>query len=129
MSMSERRKTACLFSGCGRVAGVLSKASPEKVAALSDYGMNLGMAFQLVDDLLDFTASESVLGKPVASDLKEGKLTLPLIYLLEKNVPEERAMVKTVLEERDFRTVSREEIIDLLRRSHTLERARELAVG
>jgi len=69
--------------------------------------MNLGMAFQVIDDLLDFTASESVLGKPVASDLREGKLTLPLIYLLEKNHAEERAMVQTVLEERDFRTVSR----------------------
>src|SRR5213594_4163156 len=129
MSMSERRKTACLFSGCGRVAGVLSKASPEKVAALSDYGMNLGMAFQIIDDLLDFTASESVLGKPVASDLKEGKLTLPLIYLLEKNDPEARAMVQTVLEERDFRTVSREEDIDLLLQARTLERTRDVAVA
>ncbi len=124
-----RRKTACLFSGCGRVAGVLSKASPERVAALSDYGMNLGMAFQIIDDLLDFTASESVLGKPVASDLREGKLTLPLIYLLEKSDPRARAMIQTVLEERDFRTVSREEIIDLLRRGHTLERTRDVAVA
>src|SRR6266704_3192805 len=123
-----RRKTACLFSGCGRVAGVLSKASPEKVAALSDYGMNLGMAFQIIDDLLDFTASESVLGKPVASDLKEGQLTLPLIYLLENHEPAERAMVQTVLEERDFRTISRDEIIDLLHRGKTLERTREVAV-
>src|SRR6266571_3245832 len=124
-----RRKTACLFSGCGRVAGVLSKAPPERVEALAEYGMNLGMAFQIIDDLLDFTASESVLGKPVASDLKEGKLTLPLIYLLEKNDPAERAMIQTVLEERDFRTVSREEIIDLLRRGHTLERTRDVAVA
>jgi len=123
-----RRKTACLFSGCGRVAGVLSKAPSDRVEALADYGMNLGMAFQIIDDLLDFTASESVLGKPVASDLREGKLTLPLIYLLEKNDPDERAMVRTVLEERDFRTISRDEIIDLLRRGQTLERTREVAV-
>ncbi len=124
-----RRKTACLFAGCGRVAGVLSQAPPGKVQALSDYGMNLGMAFQIVDDLLDFTAMESVLGKPVASDLREGKLTLPLIYLLQKNDPGERAMVRTVLEERDFRTVSREEIIDLLRRARTLEKTRDLATA
>ena len=124
-----RRKTACLFAGCGRVAGVLSQAPPGKVEALSDYGMNLGMAFQIVDDLLDFTAMESVLGKPVASDLREGKLTLPLIYLLQKNDPGERAMVRTVLEERDFRTVSREEIIDLLRRGRTLEKTRDLATA
>src|SRR5437867_3031959 len=123
-----RRKTACLFSGCGRVAGVLAKAPSDRVEALADYGMNLGMAFQIIDDLLDFTASESVLGKPVASDLREGKLTLPLIYLLEKNDPDERAMVQTVLEERDFRTISRKEIIELLRRGKTLERTREMAV-
>jgi octaprenyl-diphosphate synthase len=123
-----RRKTAFLFSGCGRVAGVLTKASPERVKALAEYGMNLGMAFQIVDDLLDFTASESVLGKPVASDLKEGKLTLPLIYLLEQGDPRARAMVQTVLAERDFRTVQRQEIISLVRQARTLERTRELAV-
>ncbi|HEU4401327.1 MAG TPA: polyprenyl synthetase family protein [Candidatus Polarisedimenticolia bacterium] len=124
-----RRKTAYLFSGCGRVAGVLSGASTERVEVLAEYGMNLGMAFQIVDDLLDFTASESVLGKPVASDLKEGKLTLPLIYLLESGDATARALVQTVLDERDFRTVTREEIIGLLRAARTLERARELAVG
>src|SRR5256885_2337859 len=106
-----------------------SKAPADRVKALSEYGMNLGMAFQIIDDLLDFTASESVLGKPVASDLREGKLTLPLIYLLEKSDPQARAMVRTVLEERDFRTVSRQEIIDLLARGRTLERTREVAVG
>lgn len=122
-----RRKTACLFSGCGQVAGVLSDAGPQRTRALSDYGMNLGMAFQIIDDLLDFTASESVLGKPVASDLKEGKLTLPLIYLLEKGDPEQRSLVQTVLDERDFRTVSRDSILKLLHQAGTLERTRELA--
>jgi octaprenyl-diphosphate synthase len=124
-----RRKTACLFAGCGQVAGVLADAGPRRIRALSEYGMNLGMAFQIVDDLLDFTASESVLGKPVASDLKEGKLTLPLIYLLEKGDPEERALVQTVLDERDFRTVSRDTVLDLLRRSGTLDRTRDLAAS
>ncbi len=124
-----RRKTACLFSGCSQVAAVLSAAGPEKVQALTDYGLNLGMAFQLIDDLLDFTADERVLGKPVASDLKEGKLTLPLIYLLERGDPTERAMVQTVLEERDFRTVGRDEIVVLLRQAGTLERTRDLALS
>src|SRR5437867_9353631 len=124
-----RRKTACLFSGCGRVAGVLAKAPPERVMALAEYGMNLGMAFQVIDELLDFTASESVLGKPVASDLREGKLTLPLIYLLEKGDRQARSMIQTVLEDRDFRTVSRDEIIDLLRGGRTLARTRDVAVS
>jgi octaprenyl-diphosphate synthase len=122
-----RRKTACLFSGCARVAGVLSGVNEEKIEALAEYGMNLGMAFQIVDDLLDFTADARTLGKPVASDLKEGKLTLPLIYLLEAGDPAERAMVQTVLEERDFRTVRREEIVELLKRRKTLLRTRDLA--
>jgi octaprenyl-diphosphate synthase len=123
-----RRKTAYLFSGCARVAGVLAGVPAEKVEALAEYGMNLGMAFQIIDDLLDFTADASVLGKPVASDLKEGKLTLPLIYLLERGDRAEREMVQTVLEERDFRTVKREEIIELLRSRKTFQRARNVAV-
>ena len=122
-----RRKTAWLFSGCGRVAGVLSGVEPARVEALSEYGMNLGMAFQIVDDLLDFTADSRVLGKPVASDLKEGKLTLPLIYLLQDAEPAERDMVRTVLEEEDFLTVRRDEILELLRRRRTFERTREVA--
>ncbi len=122
-----RRKTACLFSGCSRVAGVLAGVSQEKVAALSDYGMNLGMAFQIIDDLLDFTADESVLGKPVSSDLKEGKLTLPLIYLLEEGDPTQRALVQAVLDDRDFKTVSREEVIAMLREARTLEKTRAVA--
>jgi len=122
-----RRKTAHLFAGCGRVAGVLAGVTPEKVEAISEYGMNLGMAFQIIDDLLDFTADERVLGKPVASDLKEGKLTLPLIYLLEKGDPTVRALVQAVLDEHDFKTVRREEIVTMLREARTLERARTLA--
>jgi octaprenyl-diphosphate synthase len=124
-----RRKTAFLFAGCGRVSGVLAGVAPEKVEALAEYGMNLGMAFQIVDDLLDFTSDTRVLGKPVASDLKEGKLTLPLIYLLQAAEPAEREMVQTVLAEGEFLTVKREEIVDLLRRRKTLDRTRDVALA
>ena len=124
-----RRKTAFLFSGCGRVAGVVSGVAPDKVDALAEYGLNLGMAFQIVDDLLDFTADRRVLGKPVASDLKEGKLTLPLIYLLERADPIETSMVKTVLDERDFLSISREEIVALLRTGRTFERTHHVATA
>jgi octaprenyl-diphosphate synthase len=124
-----QRKTAYLFSGCGRVAGVLSGVGTEKVEALADYGMNLGMAFQIVDDLLDFTADTRTLGKPAASDLKEGTLTLPLIYLLQAADPVEREMVQTVLDEGDFLTVKAEEIVELLRRRRTLERTRDVALA
>jgi octaprenyl-diphosphate synthase len=123
------RKTAHLFAGCGRVAGVLAGAEPRRVEALADYGMNLGMAFQIIDDLLDFTSDSRTLGKPVASDLKEGKLTLPLIYLLRVAEPAEREMVRTVLEEGEFLTIKPEEIVDLLRRRKTLDRTRDLALA
>ena len=71
---------------------LLGKASPEMQNRLRDYGMNLGIAFQLVDDLLDFTSSEDVLGKPAGADLLEGKVSLPLIFLLQRE-PEMRAVI------------------------------------
>lgn len=76
------RKTAVLFGGCGELAGILAGATPEAQEALRRYGLNLGLAFQIVDDLLDFTGDPLVLGKPTASDLREGKATLPVIDLL-----------------------------------------------
>jgi len=124
-----RRKTAFLFAGCGRVAGVLAGVEPARVEALAEYGMNLGMAFQIVDDLLDFTSDTRILGKPVASDLKEGKLTLPLIYLLQGGDSAEREMVQTVLDEGEFLTVKREEIVELLRHRKTLDRTRDVALN
>ena len=76
-----RRKTAYLFGGCAQIGGMLGKASSEQEQALREYGFNLGMTFQLVDDLLDFTGDTEAVGKPIASDLREGKVTLPLIHL------------------------------------------------
>ena len=76
-----RRKTAYLFGGCAQIGGMLGKVPPEREQALCEYGFNLGMAFQIVDDLLDFTGDAEAVGKPIASDLREGKVTLPLIHL------------------------------------------------
>ena len=84
------RKTACLFSVCMKLGGILAGASEADQQRLADYGRNLGMAFQIVDDVLDLTASEEVLGKPVASDLREGKATLAVLHALEHCTPEER---------------------------------------
>ncbi len=80
-----RRKTAYLFGGCAEIGGMLGETSPERREALREYGFNLGIAFQLVDDVLDLTGDERVIGKPVASDLREGKVTLPIIYLLTRS--------------------------------------------
>jgi octaprenyl-diphosphate synthase len=76
-----RRKTAYLFGGCAQIGGMLGKISNEREQALREYGFNLGVAFQLVDDLLDFTGDAEAVGKPIGSDLREGKVTLPLIHL------------------------------------------------
>ena len=76
-----RRKTAYLFGGCAQIGGKLGKVSGEREQALREYGFNLGIAFQVVDDLLDFTGDSERIGKPIGSDLREGKVTLPLIHL------------------------------------------------
>ena len=87
-----RRKTAYLFAGSARIGGMLGPGTnTEQEDALWDYGLNIGMAFQLVDDLLDFTGEEDALGKPVGGDLREGKMTLPVIHLLA--IGESRAEV------------------------------------
>ena len=80
-----RRKTAYLFGGCAQIGGMLGKVSTEQEQALREYGFNLGIAFQLVDDLLDFTGDASAVGKPIGGDLREGKVTLPLIHLLRQS--------------------------------------------
>jgi octaprenyl-diphosphate synthase len=105
---------------------MLGEAPPERVDALADYGMNLGMAFQVADDLLDFTADEKVLGKPVLSDLKEGHVTLPIIYALAAE-PRALPTVQAVLERGAIDEVSRVEILDLVRRTRALERAKNVA--
>jgi len=122
-----RRKTACLFSGCSLVGAVLAGAGGAREAALENYGLNLGMAFQLVDDMLDFTSDERTLGKPVGSDLREGKVTLPLIYLLEKGDPSHLRRVCAVLEDRDFSRAQSTELVQLVREHGTLDRTRDLA--
>jgi octaprenyl-diphosphate synthase len=140
------RKTACLFSGCSRLGAVLGKQPKAMEDALAEYGRNAGLAFQLVDDLLDFTASPEKLGKPVLSDLKEGKVTLPLIFALEAGANSSaddngegaghshahfngdgRRLVAKVLEERDFQSVRPEQITMLVKETGALERARKLA--
>jgi octaprenyl-diphosphate synthase len=140
------RKTACLFSGCSRLGAVLGKQPKAVEDALAEYGRNAGLAFQLVDDLLDFTASPEKLGKPVLSDLKEGKVTLPLIFALAAGANgaadgngdgagharlhsngDGRRLVAKVLEERDFQSVRPEQITKLVKETGALERAQRLA--
>lgn len=121
------RKTARLFAAACSVPAVMRPARPEAFEPLERFGRALGTCFQLVDDLLDFTARQEELGKPVLSDLKEGKLTLPLILALPRLSSAERAKVEAVLEERAFGRVAPAEILELVRREGTLEETAALA--
>jgi octaprenyl-diphosphate synthase len=121
-----QRKTAYLFSACCEIGAILGGASSAGQEALRDYGMNLGTAFQLVDDLLDFTASDEVLGKPAGVDLLEGKLTLPLIYLLERDRTA-RDAVQTVMRDGNYQKVTRQSLLEKVEGTGALERARERA--
>jgi octaprenyl-diphosphate synthase len=116
------RKTAFLFSACCQIGGILGGADEDGQERLRQYGLNVGIAFQMVDDVLDFTSNESTLGKPVGSDLKEGKLTLPLIYLMREAKPQHREIVGAALRDNGFGAVRKEAILDLLRDYGTVER-------
>jgi len=121
------RKTAYLFSACTRIAGIASKCPDDQVEKLFRIGQHLGLAFQLVDDVLDFTAEEKKLGKPIMNDLREGKVTLPVIYLLQENVPEHRRMVETILHERGFNTVATDALLAALQSYDCIPRAMAFA--
>jgi octaprenyl-diphosphate synthase len=118
-----------LFSACARLGALVGGASEEAESQVSDYAWNLGMAFQLVDDILDFTARESVLGKPVGNDLREGKVTLPLIYALEEASAGERELVATVLRERSYDSVPLKRILEMMNRYDSINRARQRALA
>jgi octaprenyl-diphosphate synthase len=121
-----RRKTAYLFSGCCEIGAILGGADLARQRALRDYGMNLGVAFQLADDLLDFTADERALGKAAGADLLEGKVTLPLILLQEK-LPNIREELERVIVDGVYDDVSRGSIIAKLTENGTLDSIRETA--
>jgi octaprenyl-diphosphate synthase len=123
-----RRKTAYLFSACCEIGAILGGADEAEQAALREYGMSLGVAFQLVDDLLDFTSDDGALGKAAGVDLLEGKVTLPLIYLLEEE-PGVRHAVQSVMREGSYREFPRELFLREAKRAGALERARARAAA
>ena len=131
------RKTACLFKVSMQLGAAIADETPRRngavhidaryESALGEYGRNLGLAFQIVDDVLDLTASEDVLGKPVASDLREGKATLAVIHALERGTGAEREAIRTVLADRSFARVSHATILDVLHRHGSIDYAMDTA--
>ena len=118
-----QRKTAFLFSACCEVGAILGDASASEQKALSDYGMNLGMAFQLTDDLLDFTSTDDALGKSAGVDLLGGKVTLPLIYLIASEGSAQE-MVQTVMAEASYDSMPRQKLLHAVESVGAIERAR-----
>jgi octaprenyl-diphosphate synthase len=123
-----RRKTAFLFSGCAEIGATLGNAPAAQRAALRDYGFDLGTAFQIVDDVLDYMADASALGKPLGGDLREGKVTLPVILLLQKR-PDVAPIIQSVIAEGEVQPETWRMIQDLLRREGAVDAAFERAVG
>jgi octaprenyl-diphosphate synthase len=122
------RKTACLFQVSMQLGGAIADDQTHRFdQPLGEYGRNLGLAFQIVDDVLDLTAAEDVLGKPVASDLREGKATLAVIHALERGTGAEREAIRTVLADRNFDRVPHVQILEILQRHGSLDYAMDTA--
>jgi octaprenyl-diphosphate synthase len=129
------RKTACLFKVSMQLGAAIADTTPQITEEsisdydqqMGEYGRNLGLAFQIVDDVLDLTAAEDVLGKPVASDLREGKATLAVIHALERGTGADREAIRTVLADRSFARVSHQQILEILHRHGSLEYAMDTA--
>ena len=121
------RKTACLFAVSMRLGAVLAGASEAEETCVATYGRTVGLAFQIVDDVLDLTATEEVLGKPVASDLREGKATLAVIHSTDHGTASDRQAIQRVLDDRSFENVSREQIQKILIKNGSVEYAMAVA--
>jgi octaprenyl-diphosphate synthase len=119
------RKTAILMSAACQIGAILGDMAPEQEAALAQYGLNLGITFQVVDDILDFTGNEREMGKPIGNDLKEGRITLPLIHALDRANPQDRQRLQEMAE--NLKPEMVQELRDLLAKYGSLDYARALA--
>jgi geranylgeranyl pyrophosphate synthase len=117
-------KTACLFAAATESGAVLANSPEETVQALKEYGYNIGMSFQIVDDILDFVGQKETLGKPVASDLAQGVFTLPVILLLERP---ESAAVKVILKKN--RKKGTQLLMEMVHNSSVIDECYEIAEG
>jgi octaprenyl-diphosphate synthase len=121
------KKTASLFSASCRIGGILGMASEEEENALAEFGTNLGMIFQIVDDLLDYIGDEHTMGKPVLSDLREGRITLPLIYTLNNDGQENRKRITKLLKGKELNTASLDQILNIVRSNGALDYSKKKA--
>ncbi len=119
-------KTAKLFEAAMRLGAILGKASPADEEAAARYGMHLGTAFQLIDDVLDYSADEAQTGKHLGDDLAEGKPTLPLIYAMQHGTPQQASVVRAAIEQGDVGRFS--EVLGIIHKTGALEFTRQQAL-
>ena len=124
-----RRKTAMLFQAACRVSAIIADATDEQERALAEYGFNLGIAFQMADDLFDYTLQTSDFGKEVGADLREGKLTLPLIYALQQARAADRELMIKIVRDQDFSQSDFNILIDLLKKYGGLTYTQNMAAS
>ena len=124
-----RRKTAVLFQASCTVSAVIADAPPKKETALSAYGYHLGIAFQMVDDLLDYTMNTAELGKEVGADLREGKLTLPVIHALKQADPAERDQMIKIIQNENFTVEEFKTLVALMEKNDGMAYTVKQATG
>ena len=119
------RKTACLFKAACQIAAILSKSDQQTINALGSFGMHLGNAFQIIDDTLDYESDSSIIGKEIGDDLSEGKVTLPMIYALEKTKKVENKILTDAINNADASNIN--QIVDILLNVNAFQYSRDIA--
>jgi len=119
------RKTACLFKAACQIAGILSKCDKVIIESLGSFGMYLGNAFQIIDDTLDYESNSLIIGKEIGDDLSEGKVTLPMIYALEKTSKTENKILIDAIQNSDASNI--EEIVEILLSVNAFQFSRDIA--
>jgi geranylgeranyl pyrophosphate synthase len=123
-----RRKTACLIAACSKGGAILSEASDQEIELLNEYGLNLGIAFQIIDDILDYTEDQSTIGKPAGNDLRQGMVTLPLIYALqEPDAKNWQSRVRSILDGSNHNEKDILDVVQWVTNSYSIEQSTQEA--
>ena len=119
------RKTACLFKAACQIAGILSNSNQKVIEAMGKFGMHLGNAFQIIDDTLDYESDSNIIGKEVGDDLSEGKVTLPMIYALEKTTKSDNKILTDAIQNADASNIN--QVVEILMNVDAFQYSRDIA--
>ena len=119
------RKTACLFKAACQIAGILSNSNQKVIEAMGKFGMHLGNAFQIIDDTLDYESDSNIIGKEVGDDLSEGKVTLPMIYALEKTTKSDNKILTDAIQNADASNIN--QVVEILMNVNAFQYSRDIA--